>query len=63
MLIGVINFGVSLFFGKQEADFFEALKFALNVARIFFDQFSKTTYVGLEIWILRIDNDDLAAHT
>ncbi len=47
MFIGRVDFGICLFFRSQEADFLQTLKLSLYVAGIFFDQFSKSSDMGL----------------
>ena len=60
LFVGVINLGIALLFGDQEANFFEALEFALDVAGVFFDEFGQAADVGLEVGILGINNNNLA---
>lgn len=40
LLVGVINLGVALAFADKKADFLQTLKFALDVAGVFFNKFS-----------------------
>lgn len=61
LFVGVINLGVTLFFGVEEADFFEAFEFALDVASVFFDQLGQTADVGFKIRVFGVDDDDLTA--
>ena len=58
VLVGVINLGVSLFFGEEEADFLEALEFALDVAGVFFDQFGQAADMRPEVGVLGIYHYD-----
>jgi hypothetical protein len=39
LLVGVVNFGVALALGNQEADFFQPFKLALDITGVFFDKF------------------------
>ena len=61
LFVGVINLRVPLFFTEEKTDFFKAFKLTLDIAGIFFDQFSKTANVRLEIRILSLDDYDFAA--
>ena len=62
VLVGLIDFGVALLFCNEEADFFEALEFALNITGIFFDELGEATYMRLKIRILRVYYNDFPAH-
>jgi hypothetical protein len=63
LLVRVVNLGITLLFGNQKASFFEPLEFALDVTGVFFDKFSQTADMGLEIWVLGIDHNDLAPYS
>jgi len=39
LLVRGVDFGVALFLAQEEADLFEPLQFALDVAGVFFDEF------------------------
>jgi hypothetical protein len=63
LLVGRVYLGISLFFTGQEADFFQALELALDIAWIFFYQLSEAPHVGMEIRIFGVDNYDFSAHS
>lgn len=60
MLVGAVDLGIALLLACQETNFFESLEFALDIARVFFDQLRETADMRLKIRIFRVDNDDLA---
>jgi len=60
VLIGVIDFCISLAFAYQETDFFHAFKFALDIASIFLYELCQSAHVGLKIRILSINHNDFA---
>lgn len=62
LLVRVVNLGVTLFLGDEEACLLETLQLTLNVTRIFLNKLSKASDVSLEIWILRINYNDFATN-
>lgn len=63
LLVGVINLGITLFFADQEANFFKSFQLALDVSCVFLNKLGKTANMRLEVWVLSIDNNYLAANS
>jgi hypothetical protein len=63
LLVGMVDLGIALFFRDQETSFLETLELALDVTGIFFNELSETTNMCLEVRILGIDHNDLAANS
>jgi hypothetical protein len=63
LLVSGVDLSVALAFAEQEADLFEALEFALDVASVFFYELGEASDMRLKIWVLRVDHDDFSAHT
>jgi hypothetical protein len=63
LLIRRVNLRIPLSFADQKANFFEALKFTLNITSIFLDKFCETANMRLKIRIFRINYDDFTAYS
>jgi hypothetical protein len=63
LLVRVVDFRVALFFAHKKASFLEALQFALDVTGIFLDKLGKAANVRFKVWVLGIDNNNLAANS
>ena len=63
VLIGVVDFSVTLLFAYQKANLFKTLELALNVAGIFFDQLGKPTDMRFKVGVFSINHDNLAPYT
>ena len=63
LLVRVVDFRVSLFFRYKKASFLEALQFALYVTSVFLDKLGKAANMRFKVWVLGIDNNNLAANS
>lgn len=63
LLVRRVNLGIALLVAGKKSDFLQALEFALDVARIFFDEFREAADMSVEVWILGVYDHNLSAHS
>lgn len=54
LLVRRINLGIALLLARQEANFFQLLELALDVAWIFFDELCQAADVRAEVGVLGV---------
>jgi hypothetical protein len=59
VLVGVVDLGVALLLGNQEADLLQALELTLDVSSVFFDEFGEAADVRFEVGVLGVHDDNL----
>ena len=63
LLVCCVDFRITLLLTEQKTYLLETLKLALNIAWILFDKLGEASHVRTKIRVLRIDNNDFAAHS
>ena len=63
LLVGRVDFCVTLLRRSEKACFFEATEFTLDISWVFLDEFSEAANVRLEVWVLGVHYNNLATNS